>query len=180
MIEADGADIIDDIEGEDAEGEDEEEEEEEEEFVPIVGVHIDMYGRPVQKYRNPYTGQYMGRPAREERGEYQRQNAYQRVGGYEGRPERAAREAYEARPQYVPERSQQAVEEADASQSRRGDSMDVFADPSTTANFDMNQYWDGINGYFEGDQTNPGLPNYDDIHGGVNYSPGMPETPDME
>ena len=59
-LEGDDAEDGDDeesVEGE--EGEDEEESEEE--FVPIVGVHIDIYGRPVQKNRNPFTGQYMGR-----------------------------------------------------------------------------------------------------------------------
>jgi hypothetical protein len=162
----------------DAEGA-EEGEEEEEEFVPIVGVHIDLYGRPVQKHRNPYTGQYMGRPAREERGSYQRNNAYVRTGGYEGRPERDARDAYEVRPAYVPEQSQN-LDDANARQIGSSNEMNVFSDPVNEDKFDMNQYWDGINGYFEGDQANPGLPNYDDIHGGVNYSQGMPETPDME
>jgi len=71
--------LQDELDGE-IEGE-EVEEEEEEEFVPIVGVHIDMYGRPVQEFRNPYTGEYEGRPergSRDARGAYQREGAYSR------------------------------------------------------------------------------------------------------
>jgi len=43
----------------------------------------------------------------------------------------------------------------------------------------MSQYWNDINGYFEVDQSNPGLPNYDDIHNNVDYSPNVPDHPEM-
>ena len=94
-----------DIEGEEGEeGEEGDDEEEEEEFVPIVGVHIDMYGRRVQPNRNPYTGQYIGREARAARPKRVRENAYVRTGGYQPREARPARQGYTPRPQYVPDR----------------------------------------------------------------------------
>ena len=182
------------VDGEAVEGESEPEEPELDEkgrYVLPEGLVYDSWDRPINPLypkRNPFTGDYWGLPTREGRPEREKRV---RVCGYQGREARPEREAhvvssnYTPRAQHIPDRPEYAhlreeqerrladpdyyaAQQAQSSRTRQ-EAPEIFGQ----AGIKIDDYWEGINGYFDGASVpDTKMPTVDDL--AVNYEPEIP------